>query len=127
MRTTLALPSLALSALALRLALTTRPVAAQRASLPRTAAGRPDLTGIWQAMTTANYDIEPHNAKPAMAMRPGPVVPVPAKEVVALGAVGSVPSGHGIVVGGEIPYRPEALAKKKENEANWLTRDPEVK
>ena len=35
----------------------------------------------------------------AMAMRKGPVVPVPAKEVVALGAVGAVPAGIGVVVG----------------------------
>lgn len=109
------------------LTLSAHPLRAQRATLPRTSAGRPDLSGIWQAMTSANYDIEPHGAKAAMAMRPGPVVPVPAAEVVALGAVGAVPSGSGVVVGGEIPYLPAALAKKKENQENWLTRDPEVK
>jgi hypothetical protein len=89
--------------------------------------GKPDMNGIWQALNTANWDIQAHNAKPALAMRPGPVVPVPAKDVIAFGAVGSVPAGLGIVEGDEIPYRPEALAKKKENEANWLQRDPEIK
>ena len=54
-------------------------------------------------------------------MRPGPVVPVPAKEVVALGAIGAVPSGVGVVVGGEIPYLPEARKKKDENRRKWLT------
>ncbi|MEW6321935.1 MAG: hypothetical protein AB1635_12730 [Acidobacteriota bacterium] len=89
--------------------------------------GKPDLNGVWQAINTANWDIEPHAARPALAMRPGPVVPVPAKEVIAFGAVGSVPFGMGVVVGNEIPYTPEALAKKKENQENWLTRDPEIK
>ena len=37
------------------------------------------------------------------------MVPVPANAVLAFGAVGSVPSGGGIVVGGKIPYLPEAL------------------
>jgi hypothetical protein len=104
-----------------------KPLPGARASLPRTAAGKPDLSGIWQALTSANYDIEPHMARPAMAMRPGPVVPVPAKEVVALGAVGSVPSGSGIVVGGAIPYTADALKKRDENREHWLERDPEIK
>jgi hypothetical protein len=38
-----------------------------------------------------------------------------------------VPPGRGVVDGGEIPYRPEALARKKQNQENWLTSDPEIK
>jgi hypothetical protein len=89
--------------------------------------GHPDLNGVWQAMDSANYDIEPHLARPALAMRPGPVVPVPAKEVVALGAVGAVPAGLGVVDGGEIPYKPGAKAQRDDNRAHYLERDPEVK
>ncbi len=100
---------------------------AQKVASPRTATGKPDLNGIWQVLNTANYDLEAHSAKPALAMRPGPVVPVPAKEVIAFGAVGAIPSGLGVVVGGEIPYLPAALQKKKENQENWLSRDPEIK
>jgi hypothetical protein len=85
------------------------------------------MNGIWQALNTANWDLEPHAAKAALAMRPGPIIPVPAKEVLAFGAVGSVPFGLGVVVGGPIPYTPEGLKKKQENQANWLTRDPEIK
>jgi len=100
---------------------------AQGSDIPRTASGKPDLNGIWQALGNAHWDIEAHMARAALAMQPGPVVPVPAPEVLAFGAVGSVPSGQGVVVGGEIPYLPEALAKKVENQENWLTRDPEIK
>ena len=66
-------------------------------------------------------------ARPAMALRAGPYGPVPAAGVLALGAVGSVPPGMGVVEGGSIPYKPEALAKKKENQEKWLERDPEIK
>src|SRR5437899_4370019 len=83
---------------------------------PRTPDGKPDLNGIWQAMNEANYDLEMHMARPAMALRPGPYGPVPAAPVLALGAVGAVPPGMGVVEGGEIPCKPDALAKKKDNQ-----------
>lgn len=88
---------------------------------------RPDLNGVWQVMNTAGWDIEPHAARAALQLRPGPFVPVPAKAVVALGAVGAVPAGLGIVEGGEIPYTPEAKKIRDENRDNYLERDPEVK
>jgi hypothetical protein len=93
----------------------------------RLADGHPDLNGVWQVMNTANYDLEPHAARAAMAFRPGPVTPVPAKEVLALGAIGSVPAGLGVVEGGKIPYKPEALKIREDNQAHWLERDPEIK
>lgn len=87
----------------------------------------PDLNGIWQVINEANYDLEMHMAKPAMQVREGPQGPVPAKNVLALGAVGSVPPSLGVVQGGKIPYTPEALAKRNDNAANWADKDPEVK
>jgi len=80
---------------------------------PRAPDGKPNLNGIWQAMNTAHWDIEPHSAA-ASAVR-------------ELGASGAVPAGLGVVEGGVIPYRPEALAKRNENRANRLTLDPEIK
>ena len=94
---------------------------------PRAGGGHPDLNGIWQAINEANYDLEAHVARPAMALRPGPFGPVPAAPVLALGAVGAVPPSLGVVEGGEIPYKPDMLAKKKENQENWMVRDPEIK
>ena len=94
---------------------------------PRTADGKPDLNGIWQAMNTANYDIQMHMARPALALRPGPAGPVPAASVLALGAVGAVPAGLGVVDGNELPYRPAALEQKKKNQENWVNADPEIK
>src|SRR5215204_3573445 len=88
---------------------------------------RPDLNGVWQVMNSAGWDIEPHAARAALQLRPGPFVPVPAKDVLALGAVGAVPAGPGIVEGGEIPYKPEARKLRDENRAKYLENDPEVK
>ena len=67
---------------------------------PRLADGHPDLNGIWQAFVTANLDLEDHEAQPG----PHPEL---------IGAYGAGPAGQSIVEGGEIPYQPEALAKKK--------------
>ena len=83
---------------------------------PRTADGKPNLNGIWQTMTNANYDIEAHSAMGA-----------PAAMAQQIGTLGAIPPGVGIVEGGELPYKPEALAKKKENFEKRFTEDPEAK
>jgi len=80
---------------------------------PRAADGKPDLNGIWQAVNAASWDLEGHAAHAG---------PVP-----AMGAFGGIPAGLGVVEGGEIPYQPWALARKKENAAKWVELDPAVK
>src|SRR5437879_12937022 len=112
------------------LALAAIPIVGQTPSAPkgsRLRDGKPDLNGIWQALNEANYDLEAHMARPALALRAGPYGPVPAAAVLALGAVGAVPPGLGVVEGGPIPYKPEAGAKKKEHQEHWLERDAEIK
>jgi hypothetical protein len=84
----------------------------------RTADGKPDLNGIWQTLTSANWDLQDHAAQ----AQSGPWLQV--------GAVGAIPPGQGVVEGGEIPYRAEALIKKRTNFENRLTpamADPEAK
>jgi hypothetical protein len=96
------------------LAVAVQPALAQDEYMaPRTAAGNPDLNGIWQAIGSAHHDIEPH------AARFGPVV--------ELASLGAIPGGLGIVEGGEIPYTEEARAQQQENLQYWLERDPAVK
>ena len=86
-----------------RTAAPTRPLAGA-SQLPRTPEGKPDLSGIWQALTTAAWDIQDHNSSLA-------------------GYLG-VPPGRGVVEGNEIPYKPDALAQKKKNFEKRDTEDP---
>jgi hypothetical protein len=115
------------SGLLILVVLTGHVFAAQPYVPPRLSDGKPDFNGVWQVLNTANFNLEPHAAQAAMALREGPVVPVPAKEVVALGAVGAVPAGLGVVQGGEIPYTRKALQQRDHNRAAWLKSDPEIK
>ena len=77
--------------------------AAAGGRIQRTADGKPDLSGIWQVMNTAVWDIQDHNAQRG------------------------VPAGLGVVDGNELPYKPEAAAREKSNYANRATLDPESK
>ncbi|MGI9249719.1 MAG: hypothetical protein ACR2PR_00740 [Pseudohongiellaceae bacterium] len=95
--------------------------------IPRTPNGKPDMNGIWQALMNANDNLEAAPPKAAYQSVPGDFIPIPHPGVVALGAVGAVPASLGVVEGGTIPYKPEALAKRNENRDNWLTADPEIK
>jgi hypothetical protein len=89
--------------LAAALSLTHASVTAQTKGIPRTADGKPDLSGIWQAFGTANDNLLSHSASKG------------------------TPAGLGVVEGDEIPYRPEALAKMQENFAARATRDTEAR
>jgi hypothetical protein len=91
-----------ITAIALTSALIAAPARtpAPRQSLPRTADGKPNLDGIWQASSTAAADLEDHAAGYNM------------------------PAGRSVVAGGEIPYQPWAAAKKAENFQNRGKDDP---
>ena len=69
----------------------------------RTEDGKPDLSGFWQVLNTAAWNIQDHSAQPG------------------------IPAGQGVVDGNEIPYQPWAAKQKQENFANRATADPEVK
>ena len=71
---------------------------------------RPDLNGVWEALTTANYNIQDHEAQA------GPYTEL-------MGTYSAEPAGQGIVEGNEIPYQPWALAKKQQNFASRMTVD----
>ncbi len=87
---------------------------AQQRQRPERIDGKPNLNGIWQAMNTAYWNLEGHSA----ASR---------DELWQLGALGAVPAGQSVVVGGTIPYKPEALAQRGRNRAGWPADDPETK
>ncbi|MEA3174211.1 MAG: hypothetical protein QOF42_1622 [Gammaproteobacteria bacterium] len=73
---------------ALAFAANSRPRAA---GIPRSPDGKPDLSGIWQTTSAADFDLQPHSGRK------------------------DAPPGAGIVEGGMIPYTPDALAAKQKN------------
>lgn len=75
--------------------------------------GKPNLNGIWQAMNSANWNLEAHSAEK-----------IPSQW--QLGALFSIPAGKSVVVGGKIPYLPEALKKRDAERAQWPKSDPET-
>jgi len=73
----------------------------------------PDLNGIWQAVSSAHWNIERHvAAHPPLSI---------------LGALGATPPGMGVVDGNKIPYQAWADVKRKEHFKKRLQLDPAVK
>jgi hypothetical protein len=79
-------------------------------AIPRGADGKPDLSGVWQVLNSAAWDIQdhPNQVYPGLHPRYG------------------VPAGRGVVEGNEIPYQPWAAAKKKEHFEGRAKLDPEA-
>jgi hypothetical protein len=72
-------------------------------TIPRGADGHPDLSGVWQVVNTAAWNLQNHVAEKG------------------------IPAGLGVVEGDEIPYQPWALKKKAENGRARTTSDPDTK
>ncbi|MEX0942755.1 MAG: hypothetical protein WD002_09435 [Pseudomonadales bacterium] len=104
------------------------PVVAQSADIPRTSAGKPDMNGIWQTMSEANWSLEMQPATHAPMLRDGPEGPLAAIDVLKLGAVIAVPPSPGFIKGGgSIPYSDAAQERRQELREDWVNQDPEVK
>jgi hypothetical protein len=82
---------------------------------PDRIAGRPNLNGIWQSISTANWNLEDHSASATAFWQ--------------LGAISAIPAGQTVIVdnNGTIPYTPAGLKKRAENQAGWPKSDPEAK
>jgi len=87
---------------------------AQERARPELVGGKPNLNGIWQAANTAYWNLEGHSAEAL-------------DDFWQLGAIAAIPAGRSVVVGGEIPYLPEALEQRDKNRAGWPQEDPEAK
>lgn len=85
-----------------------------RMMAPARLGGKPNLNGVWQVLNGANWDLEPHSAGEAPA--------APEK----LGAIGAIPGSVGVIQGGTIPYKADAVAKRDENKKGAPMLDPEA-
>ena len=73
------------------------------ADIPRDANGRPDFSGIWQTLSEADYDLEPHAGRR------------------------DAPPGPGVIEGKKIPYLPEALEQRRANFESRGEDDPRLR
>jgi len=90
-------------------------VQAQDSERPEEINGHPNLNGIWQAMNTANWNLEAHSAEAL-------------NQFWELGAFGAIPAGRSVITShDEIPYLPEAEKQREKNRANWPGADPAAK
>lgn len=92
---------------------TTAVLSAPLDEFPRTPDDHPDFSGVWQSLNTAHWNLEPHTAQDG--------------GVPQLGAQFAVAPGQGVVVGGRIPYRDDAVVQRDSNYATRLDADPEAK
>src|SRR6184192_2361403 len=86
--------------LALALGTSVAPAASPTGKVPRLANDKPDLSGLWQTLSAADYDLEPHSGRK------------------------DAPPGPGVVEGGALPYLPKALEQRRKNFAARATQDP---
>jgi hypothetical protein len=92
-----------------------RAAAPTKTSRPARIAGQPNINGVWQAMGSANWNLEAHSAEAL-------------KGFWQLGSLAAIPAGQSVIDGdGKVPYKPEALAKRDANRAAWPASDPETK
>jgi len=92
-----------------------RAAAPAKLARPARIAGQPNINGVWQAMNSANWNLEAHSAEAL-------------KGFWQLGSLAAIPAGQSVIDGdGKIPYKPEALARRDENRAGWPSSDPETK
>src|ERR1700675_1263197 len=88
---------------------------AQPAQRPATIGGHPNLNGVWQALNTANWNLEAHSAQAL-------------DDFWGLGAIAAIPAGKSVIKGdGKIPYLPKALEQRDRNRAAWPASDPEAR
>ena len=86
----------------------------QTAVRPTRIAGHPNFNGIWQALNTANWNLEAHSVQAL-------------SDFWQLGAIAAIPAGKSVLKGGgTIPYRPDALKKRDENRAKWPAADHRI-
>jgi hypothetical protein len=73
---------------------------AQVRGLPRSEGGKPDFSGVWQAVNAAAWNLEAHSAEDG------------------------TPAGESVVKDGPIPYLRDYVTKRNENGRNAVALDP---